>query len=97
MLEEKIGTFLKTELKNMKKLLESDGLSEIPRDVDEVVGGEEENQRQSSRDAVLKITVNFLRRMTQEDVAESLQKSKIGLKRPLKTLTHFNDHSSFGV
>lgn len=76
MLEEKIGTFLKTELKNMKKLLESDGLSETLRDVDEVVGGEEEKQRQSSRDAVLKITVNFLRRMTQEDMAESLQKSK---------------------
>lgn len=74
-------TFLKTELKKMKKLLESDGLSETLKDADEVVGGEEEKQRQSSRDAVLKMTVNFLRRMTQEDMAESLQKSKIHLKK----------------
>lgn len=77
----------------MKKLLESDGMSETLRDADEVVGGEEEKQRQSSREAVLKITVNFLRKMTQEDVAESLQRSKIGQKRPLKILTRFNNHS----
>lgn len=86
-------TFLKSELQNMKKLLESDGLSETLRDADEVVGGEEEKRRQSSRDAVLKITVNFLRKMTQEDVAESLQKSKISRKGPLKTLTRFNNNS----
>lgn len=81
MLEEKIVTFVKTELKKMKKVLESDHLSETLRDVDEVVGGEAEKQRLSSRDAVLEITVNFLRGMSQEDVAESLQKSKTAIKK----------------
>lgn len=79
-------TFVKTELKKLKAALESDGLPETLRDVDEVVGGEVEEQRLSSRDAVLGITVNFLRGMRQEDVAECLQKSKIGLKIPLRTL-----------
>lgn len=84
MLEEKIVTFVKTELKKMKTALESDGLSETLRDVDEVMGGEVEKQRLSSRDAVLEITVNFLRGMNQEDVAESLKKSKIGLENTIE-------------
>lgn len=73
-------TFVKTELKKLRALLESDGVSEALRDVDEVVGGEVGKQRLRSRDAVLEITVDFLRGMRQEDVAECLQKSKIGLK-----------------
>lgn len=87
-------TFVKTELKKMKKVLESDDLSETLRDVDEVVGGEAEKQRLSNRDAILEITVNFLRGMSQEDVAESLQKSKTAMKIPLKTL---NDHFSLAL
>lgn len=79
-------TFVKTELKKLKTVLKSDGLLETLRDVDEVVGGKVEKQRLSSRDAVLEMTVNFLREMRQEDVAESLKKSKIGLKIHLKTL-----------
>lgn len=85
-------TFVRTELKKMKTVLESDDLPEILRDVDEVVGGEVEKQRLSSRDAVLEITVNFLRGMKQEDVAESLQKSKIALKNTFENLIMITFH-----
>lgn len=81
-LEETMVDFVKSELKKIKTVVESDGLSEI----EEVMGGNMEKQRLSSRDAVLEITANFLREMKQEEVAESLQKSKNGLKVPLKTL-----------
>ncbi|XP_027881735.1 protein NLRC3-like [Xiphophorus couchianus] len=40
--------------------------------------GENEEQRRSSREAVLKITLNFLRRMKQEDLADHLQKIFLG-------------------
>uniref|UniRef100_A0A3B5LMT0 NACHT domain-containing protein n=1 Tax=Xiphophorus couchianus TaxID=32473 RepID=A0A3B5LMT0_9TELE len=48
--------------------------SESQRDDDEVLEGDEEEQRRSSREAVMKITLNFLRRMKQEELAEHLQK-----------------------
>lgn len=69
---------MKNELKKLKKVLGPDypDHSETLRDDDEVVGGEEE-QRSSNRDAFLKITLNFLRRMKQEQLVDSLQSSKI--------------------
>lgn len=72
-------TFVKNELRNLKKDLESDGsgFSETLRDEDEVMGGVEERWRQSNREAVLKMTMNFLRRMKQEETADCLQSSKI--------------------
>ena len=43
---------------------------------EEVLDGDEEEQRRSSREAFLKITLHFLRRMKQEELAERLQSSK---------------------
>lgn len=86
MLEEKIVNFVKSELKNLKTVLESDGPIETLRDIDETTGGDGDKQRLSNRDAVLEITANFLRGMRQEAVAESLWKSKNRLKMPLKAL-----------
>ncbi|XP_071388317.1 NLR family CARD domain-containing protein 3-like isoform X3 [Centroberyx affinis] len=40
---------------------------------EEEVDGEEEEQRRSSREAFLQITLHFLRRMKQEELADSLQ------------------------
>ena len=40
------------------------------------MGGEKEEQRSSSREAFLKITLQLLRRMKQEELAERLQSSK---------------------
>lgn len=75
-------TFVKNELRELKKALESDGsgFSETARDEDEVMGGVEERRRQSNREAVQKMTMNFLRRMKQEEMADALQSSKIILR-----------------
>ncbi|KAM7418216.1 hypothetical protein PAMA_017733 [Pampus argenteus] len=75
LLEDNIVTFVKNELKKMQKTLSPDypECSESQREDEEVLDGEEKEQRRSSREAFLKITLNFLRRMKQEELAERLQ------------------------
>ncbi|XP_038551273.1 uncharacterized protein LOC119885102 [Micropterus salmoides] len=83
LLEDNIVTFVKNELKKIQKGLSSDypECLESQREDEEVLDGEEEEQRRSSREAFLKITVHFMRRMKQEELAERLQSSKrISLK-----------------
>ncbi|XP_071362401.1 NLR family CARD domain-containing protein 3-like isoform X16 [Trachinotus anak] len=83
LLEENMVTFVKNELKKIQKLLGPDypECSESQREDEEVLEGEDEEQRRSSREAFLKITENFLRRMKQEELADCLQSSKrISLK-----------------
>uniref|UniRef100_A0A3P9KUC3 NACHT domain-containing protein n=1 Tax=Oryzias latipes TaxID=8090 RepID=A0A3P9KUC3_ORYLA len=66
-------TFVKKELKKIQKLLSH-------REDEEELEAEDEEQR-SSRESLMKITVNFLRRMKQEELADGLQSSKrISLK-----------------
>uniref|UniRef100_A0A3P8RC08 NACHT domain-containing protein n=1 Tax=Astatotilapia calliptera TaxID=8154 RepID=A0A3P8RC08_ASTCA len=50
--------------------------SECQRDEEEVLDSEEEKQRRSSREAFLKLAVNFLRIMKQEELADCLQSSE---------------------
>ncbi|XP_019112622.1 NLR family CARD domain-containing protein 3 isoform X2 [Larimichthys crocea] len=91
MLEEYIMNFVKTELKTLKKRLapEDPECSEKLREDDEVLveGEEEEEKQRSSRDAFLKITLNFLRRMKQEQLADCLQTktSAVVCQRKLKS------------
>ncbi|XP_044043417.1 NACHT, LRR and PYD domains-containing protein 3-like isoform X1 [Siniperca chuatsi] len=61
LLEENIVTFVKNELKKMQKVLSSDypECLESQREDEEVLDGEEEEQRRSSREAFLKITLHF--------------------------------------
>ncbi|XP_078139977.1 uncharacterized protein LOC139914787 [Centroberyx gerrardi] len=75
LLEENIVTFVKNELKMIQRVLTPDypECLERQREDEEVVDGEEEEQRRSSREAFLKITLLFLRRMKQEELADSLQ------------------------
>ncbi|XP_037638049.1 NLR family CARD domain-containing protein 3-like isoform X17 [Sebastes umbrosus] len=75
LLEENIVTFVKNELKKIQKVLSSDypECLESQREDEEVVDGEDEEQRRSSREAFLKITLHFLRRMKQEELADCLQ------------------------
>ncbi|XP_071378584.1 protein NLRC3-like [Centroberyx affinis] len=75
LLEENIVTFVKNELKRFQRVLSPDypECSERQREDEEVMDGEEEEQRRSSRKAFLKITLQFLRRMKQEELADSLQ------------------------
>ncbi|XP_071334221.1 protein NLRC3-like isoform X2 [Trachinotus anak] len=72
LLEENMVTFVKNELKKIQKFLCPKCL-ESRREDEEVLDGEDEEQRRSSREAFLKITVNFLRRMKQEELANHLQ------------------------
>ncbi|XP_040908615.1 protein NLRC3-like [Toxotes jaculatrix] len=74
LLEENIVTFVKKELKKIQKVVCPDypECSESQREDEEVLDGEDEEQRRSSREAFGKITVNFLRRMKQEELADCL-------------------------
>ncbi|XP_071323285.1 protein NLRC3-like [Trachinotus anak] len=75
LLEENMVTFVKNELKKIQKLLGPDypECLESQREDEEVLDGEDEEQRSSSREAFVKITVNFLRRMKLEELADCLQ------------------------
>ncbi|XP_036946947.1 protein NLRC3-like [Acanthopagrus latus] len=76
LLEENIVTFVKNELKKFQKVLSSDYpecYPESQREDEEVLDGEDEELRRSSREAFLKITLHFLRRMKQEELADRLQ------------------------
>ncbi|KAL4007592.1 hypothetical protein ACER0C_001444 [Sarotherodon galilaeus] len=72
MLEENIIAFVKNELKKLQNDLNPD-YSECQRDEEELLDSEEEKQRRSSGEAFLKIAVNFLRIMKQEQLADCLQ------------------------
>ncbi|XP_071371160.1 protein NLRC3-like [Centroberyx affinis] len=71
LLEENIVTFVKNELKRFQRTLSLDypECLERQRDDEEAVDGEQ----RSNREAFLKITLLFLRRMKQEELADSLQ------------------------
>ncbi|KAM8885596.1 LOW QUALITY PROTEIN: uncharacterized protein AB9W97_013139 [Spinachia spinachia] len=72
LLEENILTFVKNELKRIQKIMSS-GYSEcLEKEDDEVLDGEDEEQRRT-REAFVKISVHFLRSMKQEEMAERLQ------------------------
>ncbi|KAK2920592.1 hypothetical protein Q8A73_000077 [Channa argus] len=70
LLEDNIVTFVKNQLKDLQRVLRPDypECSESQREE-----GEDEEQRRSSRESFVKITVNFLRRMKQEELADCLQ------------------------
>ncbi|XP_030260225.1 NACHT, LRR and PYD domains-containing protein 3-like [Sparus aurata] len=74
-LEENIATYVKNELKKFQKALSPDypDCSERQSEDEEVLGCEEEEQRRSSSEAFLKITLHFLRRMKQDELADCLQ------------------------
>uniref|UniRef100_A0A8C4GW80 NACHT domain-containing protein n=1 Tax=Dicentrarchus labrax TaxID=13489 RepID=A0A8C4GW80_DICLA len=80
LLEDNIVTFVKNELKKIQKVLSADypECSESQREDEEVLDGEDEEQRRRSREAFLKITVLFLRRMKQEELADRLQSKHFG-------------------
>uniref|UniRef100_UPI003AAAFBCB protein NLRC3-like n=1 Tax=Centroberyx gerrardi TaxID=166262 RepID=UPI003AAAFBCB len=69
-----MAIFVKNELKKFQNVLSPDypECLERQREDEEVVDGEEEEQRRS-REALLKITLHFLRRMKQEELADSLE------------------------
>ncbi|XP_028441069.1 NLR family CARD domain-containing protein 3 [Perca flavescens] len=82
LLEENIVTFVKNELKKIQKVLSTD----YPERLESQRKDEDEEQR-NSREAFLKITLHFLRRMKQEELADRLQsRSRSGVcKQKLKS------------
>uniref|UniRef100_G3NAN1 Uncharacterized protein n=1 Tax=Gasterosteus aculeatus aculeatus TaxID=481459 RepID=G3NAN1_GASAC len=85
LLEENILTFVKNELMKIQKVMSSDYPGCLEKDDEEVL---DEEQRRS-REAFVKISVHFLRRMKQEELAERLQSSKrISLPQGCQTQLH---------
>ncbi|XP_065325784.1 NLR family CARD domain-containing protein 3-like [Pelmatolapia mariae] len=75
LLEENIVTFVKNELKKIQEVLNPGYRQnlESQKEDEEVLDTENQEQRNSSREAFVKITLHFLRRMKQEDLADCLQ------------------------
>uniref|UniRef100_A0A8P4KJA6 Protein NLRC3 n=1 Tax=Dicentrarchus labrax TaxID=13489 RepID=A0A8P4KJA6_DICLA len=74
LLEENIVTFVKNELKKFQKVLSGDNPECLGGQCeDEDVDHGEEDEHKSSREKFLKITLQFMRRMKQEELADSLQ------------------------
>ncbi|XP_076579906.1 NLR family CARD domain-containing protein 3-like [Chaetodon auriga] len=81
LLEENIVSFVRNELKKIKTVLSPDDPECLESQ------GEDEEQRRSSREAFLKITQHFLRRMKEEELAERLQSKRFApvCRRKLKS------------
>ncbi|XP_071241573.1 NLR family CARD domain-containing protein 3-like isoform X3 [Salvelinus alpinus] len=76
LLEEKIITFMKNELKMFKRILSPElpeGFESQKQDK-EVVDAEDEKQESSAREGALKITLHVLRKMNQKELADTLEK-----------------------
>ncbi|XP_035809700.2 NLR family CARD domain-containing protein 3-like isoform X4 [Amphiprion ocellaris] len=72
LLEETIIIFVKNEMQKIQKVLSPD-YPECLESQKEELEGEDEEQRRSSRESFLKITLHFLRRMKQDQLADCLQ------------------------
>ena len=75
LLEENIYTFMKNELRRIQRGLNPDYPESLEGQSEDVLVGGDEEQR-SSREAFLEITVNFLRRMKQDELAKCIRNSK---------------------
>lgn len=73
-LEENIVSFVRDELNRIQRVLNSECSD------DEVMRTEEDEDMRSTREAFLKITLHFLRRINQEQLAITLQSSKMILQ-----------------
>ncbi|KAM9540319.1 NACHT, LRR and PYD domains-containing protein 6-like isoform 10-T10 [Salvelinus alpinus] len=89
LLEEKIMTFVKNELKMFKRILspELPECFESQKQDKEVVDAEDEQQESSAREGALKITLHVLRKMNQKDLADTLEKYELAVicQRELKS------------
>ncbi|XP_015247945.1 PREDICTED: protein NLRC3-like [Cyprinodon variegatus] len=93
LLEGNIIEFVKNELKKIQQVLSSCDLESTDSQWEDEDGleGEDKEQRRSSREAFVEITLNFLRMMKQKELAERLQRKHFAsvcqhkLKSGLKT------------
>ncbi|XP_041661243.1 NACHT, LRR and PYD domains-containing protein 3-like isoform X2 [Cheilinus undulatus] len=96
-LEKNIACFVKSELKKIQKVLCLDypECFESQMEKDEVLEGEEEEQWRNSREALLKITLDFLRRMKQEELADCLQNRTAAAKCKHELKSNLEDKFQF--
>ncbi|KAM9391177.1 LOW QUALITY PROTEIN: NLR family CARD domain-containing protein 3-like [Salvelinus alpinus] len=87
MLEEKIMTFVKNELKMFKRILSPELPEGFESQKQEVVDAEDEKQESSAREGALKITLHILRKMNQKELADTLEKYELAVicQRELKS------------
>nr|XP_046182743.1 NLR family CARD domain-containing protein 3-like isoform X2 [Oncorhynchus gorbuscha] len=87
MLEEKIMTFVKNELKMFKRILGPELPEGFESQKQEVVDAEDEKQESSAREGALKITLHILRKMNQKELADTLEKYELAVicQRELKS------------
>ncbi|XP_013763638.1 protein NLRC3-like, partial [Pundamilia nyererei] len=78
LLEDNIITFVKSELKKIQNVLSPDYPEVLQHQKEDDV------ERSSSREAVMKITLDFLRRMKQEDLADLMQSKLLDAVYPQK-------------
>ncbi|XP_039462981.1 NLR family CARD domain-containing protein 3-like [Oreochromis aureus] len=85
LLEESIIAFVKNELRKIQKILRPDYPESLEKpSEDKSMLEDEDDQRRCSREAFLKISLDFLRRMKQEELANHLQNTSFNLKSKLK-------------
>ncbi|CAI5638732.1 unnamed protein product [Oreochromis niloticus] len=85
LLEESIIAFVKNELRKIQKILRPDCPENLEKpSEDKGMLEDEDEQRRCSKEAFLKITLDFLRRMKQEELANHLQNTSFNLKSKLK-------------
>ncbi|XP_041831410.1 NLR family CARD domain-containing protein 3-like [Melanotaenia boesemani] len=75
LLEEKLFIFMKEELKKFQMVLNADYLKcfESQKELEDMLENEDEEQKRSCRGSFLKMTVDFLRIMKEEGLADQLQ------------------------
>ncbi|XP_023185045.1 NLR family CARD domain-containing protein 3-like [Xiphophorus maculatus] len=73
LLENNIVTFVKNELKRMHKVLSQHKPPSLQTENEDVMEDAFEKEMRNSKEAFEKITLNFLRRMKQEELADRLQ------------------------
>uniref|UniRef100_A0A3P9P889 NACHT domain-containing protein n=1 Tax=Poecilia reticulata TaxID=8081 RepID=A0A3P9P889_POERE len=89
LLKEKIVTYVNGELKTIQDVLEpnnTEGL-DSPWEFDEESDNEDEELNKSNKEALLKITLNFLKKMKKKNLANRLKNSK----RSSTNITHGED------
>ncbi|XP_071403140.1 protein NLRC3-like isoform X2 [Centroberyx affinis] len=98
-LEENVLTFVKNELKSLRRVLIPDypECLERQREDEEVVDSEKKEQRRRARERVVKITLHILRRMKQEELADYLESKTLaaGCRHRLKSNLQKKFHNMF--
>ncbi|XP_071028937.1 NLR family CARD domain-containing protein 3-like [Oncorhynchus clarkii lewisi] len=79
LLEQKIMTFVKNELKMFKRILSPELPQGFESQKQEVVDAEDEKQESSAREGALKITLHVLRKMNQKELADTLEKYELAV------------------